>query len=202
MVPETRWRLRRAWGMCERHAWGAVAVEASYRHGYMHGPALLYQDIMERAVPAFRVAGPLRARRLARNLRPTGPCMMCEMGLGPSSTAKCDKDTIERGRDLGYLRGFAEGTREHWWRTVCGRCLGGGTKARCRSHLRSEAAHGQREGFADQRAFAEDVSRRLTVYARSFVWGYRHLETAEGRAALISAIGWCSGWRPLLASLA
>jgi hypothetical protein len=24
MIPETRCRLRRAWGLCERHAWGSI----------------------------------------------------------------------------------------------------------------------------------------------------------------------------------
>jgi len=41
MDPGVRQRLRRAWGMCGRHAWGALAVETAFRPGFLHGPALL-----------------------------------------------------------------------------------------------------------------------------------------------------------------
>ena len=30
MVPNIRRRLRRAWGFCERHAWGYILVEAAF----------------------------------------------------------------------------------------------------------------------------------------------------------------------------
>lgn len=35
MNPETRASLRRAWGMCERHAFGFVAVEAAFRSRFL-----------------------------------------------------------------------------------------------------------------------------------------------------------------------
>jgi len=38
----------------------------------------------------------------------------------------------------------------------------------------------------------------VTRFGRSFRWELRGTDTGEDRAALISAVGWCSGWRPLL----
>jgi len=76
MVPDTRAQLRRAWGMCRRHSFTLLAVEAAFRHGYLHGPALLYEDLMERALAAFNLRGPLQEIRVAHRLRDTGPCLM------------------------------------------------------------------------------------------------------------------------------
>jgi hypothetical protein len=45
-----------------------------------------------------------------------------------------------------------------------------------------------------------DLSARLATYERSFVFG-ADLPSDQDRAALISATGWCSGWRPLLGLL-
>ena len=199
MVPETRWRLRKAWGMCERHAWGAVAAEASYRHGFLHGPALLYEDIMARALPPFQAAGPLKGPRIAWGLRHRGPCMMCEMGYGPSSPATASADLLRGGRDLSYLLAFGKETMPFWSKAVCGRCLGDGSGPRCRRHLLEEALDGACGDLAAQRALVEYIARHVSAFARSFVWGKHHLRTEEGRAALISAAGWCSGWQTFIA---
>lgn len=195
MIPETRWRLRRAWGMCDRHAWGALAVEASYRPSFFHGPAILYGDLLERATAAFALAGPWKGVRLARALRPTAPCMMCEMGYGPGQPAGASRELIEGGRNWNHLRAFAARTEPWWGPTVCGRCLGNGSRPRCRPHLREDARHGAAVDVAWHRASVEDLLRRLRVYGRSFVWGHQHTQTDEGRASLLSAVGWCSGWR-------
>ncbi|MBI4011012.1 MAG: hypothetical protein HY359_01770 [Candidatus Rokubacteria bacterium] len=34
------------------------------------------------------------------------------------------------------------------------------------------------------------------VYSCSFRWECRGTDTAEDQAALVSAVGWCSGWQP------
>lgn len=57
MNPETRERLHRAWGMCARHAAALLAVEAAYRHGWMHACALLYLDLIERGLGALTTRG-------------------------------------------------------------------------------------------------------------------------------------------------
>lgn len=198
MDPGTRWRLRRAWGLCERHAWGALAAEAAFRPNFLHGPAILYEDLLERALHAFELRGPWQTRRLAWGLRVTGPCLMCEMGLGPASRGTARAEIIERGRDSSAIRAFADRTREHWWKGVCGRCLGGGSAPRCRPHLLEAASRGSVIDLPEQRALVEHTLQRLAFYCRSFVWDHRNTETEEDRAALISAVGWCTGWRGLL----
>ncbi len=195
MDPDTRSRLRRAWGLCGRHAWGAIAVEAAFRHGFLHGPAILYEDLMERARRAFALRGPLEARRVARRLRAAGPCLMCEMGLGRASRGAVRAELVEVGRDASQIRAFADRTREYWSKTMCGECLGDGSPPRCRLHLLEEASRGAVVNLPEHRARVEQVIKHLAVYRQSFVWGYHHTETEEDRAALISAVGWCSGWR-------
>jgi hypothetical protein len=194
MVPDIRWRLRRAWGLCGRHAWGALATEAAFRHGYLFGPAVLYLDIMERALRGFQVRGALQARRLARRLRATGPCLMCEMGFNAASRGSARPELIEEGRDPSYLLSIAAETRAYWRKAVCGRCVTNGASTRCRPHLVEEAALGTMRNLAGHRAVVKDIFEHLRVYKQSFVWGYHGTDTAEDRASLISAVGWCSGW--------
>lgn len=197
----TRWKLRRAWGLCGRHAWGALTTEAAFRHGYLHGPAVLYQDLMERALRAFQLRGALQTQRLARRLRATGPCMMCEMRLGSASHGAAQAERIREGRDPGELFSFAEATRRYWWRTICGRCLDDGSPQRCRPHLLEDLSPGGGGDLVRHRALVKDVLEHLTVYRQSFVWEYHGTETDEDRAALISAVGWCSGWHPWISSV-
>ncbi len=42
------------------------------------------------------------------------------------------------------------------------------------------------------------IAEHMDRYARLFRWEYRDPDTVEDRAALIGAIGWCSGWQPWL----
>lgn len=201
MEPDIRWRLRRAWGMCGRHAWGALSAEAAFYHGFLHGPAVLYVDLMERALGAFQVRGALQVRRLVRRLRATGPCLMCEMGYNAASRGMAREKLVEEGRDTSALRAFAEETRVYWWKTVCGRCIANGASARCRPHLLEEATLGAMRDLTGHHAQVQNIFEHLRVYKQSFVWEYHGTDTAEDRAALISAIGWCSGWLPWIGSI-
>jgi hypothetical protein len=197
MVPDVRWRLRRAWGLCDRHAWGALLGEASYRHGYLHGPALLYADLMTRALHAFDVRGPQKARRVARRLRETGQCLMCEMHLGSRGGGAMREVALREGRDPRALRQVAARTDRYWRPTVCGRCAEPSV-VRCRAHFRDDVLHGAGADVEVQHLLLERTLRHLLLYAKSFVWGHQGRETDEDRAALISAVGWCSGWRGLM----
>jgi ubiquitin-like protein Pup len=199
MEADIRWRLRRAWGMCPRHAWGALAAEAAFRHNYFHGPAILYQDLLERAVSAFRSTGPWAVLRLARRLRPTGPCMMCEMGFNQRSRGIAKPELVEEARDLTFMREFAERTRAYWRSTVCGKCREDASSARCRPHLAEEAASGAPVDVDARRNELAEILARLTVYSQSFRWESHNTDTERDRAALLSAIGWCTGWEGGLA---
>lgn len=201
MTPSIRYRLRRAWGFCGRHAWCAILVEASFRHGYMHGPAILYEDLLHPAIPALGIDGPLKNLRLLKNLREKGPCIMCEMDLGPETKGAASADRVERGRDPRELRVFAQSTRTYWEKTICGRCLGNGSWPRCRRHLMEDASKGAIGSLLPHQDLLNHIFQQITLYARSFRWECRGTDTEENKAALISAVGWCSGWQPLLSIL-
>jgi len=194
MVPEIRWRLRRAWGFCERHAWGELLIEAAFYRGYMHGPALLYEDLLKPALPAFCLQGPLKNWRLGRNLRNKGPCPMCEMGYGPESIGKARPELIERGRDVTELLTLARKTEKYWEKAICGRCAKNGSVQRCRHHLIEDASTGLIDTFSTHSALVEYIFHHISLYYRSFRLEFQGTETEEDRAALISAVGWCSGW--------
>ena len=202
MEPDVRRRLRRAWGMCQRHAWGAIAAEAAFRQNSFHGPAILYHDLMERAHRALATAGPWVAPRASRRLGPSGPCLMCAMGFSAGSAGIVKPELVERGRDLTMIREFAADTRRYWEPTVCGACVGDGAPARCRPHLIEAARYGRGNDLAVDRALVADVLARLSTYAQSFRWECRGTDTDRDRAALLSAVGWCSGWKAGLAFIA
>ena len=196
MDPETRTRLRRGWGMCPRHSLGFLAVDAAFRHAFPHGPAILYEDLMSQAHAAFSLSGPFRAERTGFHLRATGPCHMCDLGYGPASPGQASREILERGRNLTEIRRFALATEPYWRRAVCGRCAGNGSTRRCRIHLREGLIAGADPG--DHVALVQDIAHHIRRYSRSFVWELQDTETVEDRAALVAAVGWCSGWRPWL----
>jgi hypothetical protein len=194
MNPSTRHRMRKAWGFCERHAWGWMAVEAAFRSGYMHGPAVLYEDVMGLASTAFKMHGPAQHGRLKRRLRQKGPCLMCEEEYGPDSTGFVKKKIVQQGRDLSELLGLARRTEPHWRKSVCGTCAGTASNRRCREHLIEDESMGLADDIPAHSALVNYISAHLVKYARSFQFQYKGSQTEEDTAALISAVGWCSGW--------
>ena len=199
MNPGTRWRLRHAWGMCQRHSFGWLSMEATFRPSFLMGPAILYEDLMQLAAQAFRLRGPGRRLRLARRLRERGPCMMCEMDYGPGSTAiAANSRVLGLGREVENVRSFVRAT-EPWWRpAVCGICAGGDGPTRCRRHLCEAMRRRDAVDLEVQRGLVESILHHLVRFSRSFRWEERGTDTAEDRAALISAVGWCGGWQPWL----
>jgi len=193
MEPETRQRMRKAWGFCERHTWGWISVEAAFRSGYLLGPAVLYEDVMERAVKFFHTNGPVQSARVRLHVREKGPCLMCESGYGPDSKAMAAAKLIERGRDLYHLRLVAERTRPYWRKDVCGICAGTESPMRCRKHFVRGDVDSVNH-FPLQKEFITSLFPHVANFLRSFRWEYRDTQTVEDMAALISAVGWCSGW--------
>jgi hypothetical protein len=129
----------------------------------MHGPALLYADLMTRAQQAFRWRGPLWAWRIAWALRDRGPCLMCESGLGPTSPSAAAGDLIARSRDPSEIWAFARRTRAFWQDTVCGRCVDERSGRQRRPHLVDDVRRGSVADVAQQRALVADISRRVGV---------------------------------------
>lgn len=198
MSPSTREQLWNGWGMCERHAWGFILVEAAFREGYMHGPAILYEDLMNRARAAFVIRGPMQAWRIMRTIRAKGPCLMCEMEYGPHSKGSIDAARVRKGRDPTELQAFTRKTKPYWHRALCGRCAGNNSAQRCRRHLIQEIARGMIRDLSPHAALVDDIAKHIKIYARSFCHGYHGTETDEDAAALMSAVGWCTGWKTFL----
>ena len=194
MESDIRQRLRRAWGFCARHAWGALAVEAAFRHDYLHGPAVLYEDLIQRACRGFARVASGSSRRLARALRASARCSMCEDGYERQTRGAARDELIDQGRDAGPFLAFVSATRPYWRPIVCGRCLGTGSAVRCRTHLVEELSGDREVAGPVHRELVEYLHHHLIAYTRSFRWECRDTETDEDRAALVSAVGWCSGW--------
>ncbi len=199
MNGDTRSKMHRAWGLCDRHTAAWLTVEAAFRHGFFHGPAVLYADLMERAVAAFEVSGPLAAKRVIRRLRSQAGCHICAAGLGPASQGYIETDRLQLGRDVSQLRAFMAETAGSWHKTVCSRCIGTHGVSRCREHLVTDLQRGRVAGLEHNRSMVRQIADHMARFHKSFHWEYRDTETVEDRAALISAAGWCSGWRGLLA---
>jgi len=198
MNPGTRRRLLAAWGMCARHAAAFLAVEAAYRPNWMHAGALLYLDLIEHAVAALTTHGPFGEQRVIRRLRPTGPCLMCDLAVDAAGRGAASDALIERGRDRAPLRHFAA-EAGNWAAFVCRRCSSGATGPLCRRHLIADAGLDLTGEVRVQRATLGHIARHLFRYARSFRWECRQTDTPEDRAALLEAVGWCSGWSGVLA---
>jgi hypothetical protein len=191
--------LRRAWGLCERHTTAWLVVEAAFRHDFLHGPAVVYADLLERATAAFDLVGPLQARRLASRLRQRGPCHLCALGFGPHSQGPIPRARLHTGRDVSHLLAFMAACQPCWQDTVCGCCAGNAAPIYCRPHLGTALAQDLTADLICQRRLVQRIADHLTRYRESFRWEKRGTDTVEDRAALISAAGWCSGWRSLLA---
>ena len=198
MRPAIRRRLRKGWGMCERHAWGWISAEAAFRKGYMHGPAVLYKDLMNRAKAAFTIRGPLQEWRTLRTVRTRGPCLMCNMKYHSRSRGFMKAERALIGRDLNALQDLAVKTAAYWEKALCGRCAGTDSPQRCRKHLVEELSRGEITDLSPHVSLVNHIEAHMRMYNRSFCHGYHGTDTDEDRAALISAVGWCSGWKTLL----
>jgi hypothetical protein len=199
MVVEVRWALRKAWGFCPRHVAAWLQMEAAFRHHYLHGPAVLYDDLMTRACAAFDLAGLGATRRLAGRLRAHSPCYVCALGIDERSDGYVREGWLAIARDPGAWQRFAEATRAHWADDVCGTCAGSASPRRCRAHLADDLAQGRVREIEPYRADVERIAAHLRRYHDSFSWDKQGTDTLADRAALVSAAGWCSGWQGLLA---
>ncbi|MGC8658547.1 MAG: hypothetical protein ACP5U1_05680 [Desulfomonilaceae bacterium] len=201
MNPSTRERLRKGWGMCERHTWGWMVVEASFRAGYLHGPAVLYEDLMRRALASFDLRGIFLGERVVARLRDRGPCMMCEEGYNSESKGIVKPETVERGRQTAEFKKFLKMTCPYWFDNICGKCFGNGSGVRCRRHLIEDYDRGCVQDLEVHRNHVSELTSRMERFARSFQFEYRGTQTPQDSAALVGSIGWLSGWSLFLEML-
>ena len=197
VIPETWNGLLRSYGFCERHAWIHIGIEMSFRDEYLLGPTIFYAELVEKALHAIDTPRSM----LRRELRGDGPCFLCAMNLQDATAGACPQVRLARGRDASNLRDFASRLQPIWSFCLCPDCSGQArSPTPCRRHLLAANEADAPVDLRAQRNVLRDLSVRVTRYQKSFLAGGPQVNDQD-RAALIVAIGWCSGWRPLLAQL-
>jgi hypothetical protein len=196
MVPESRSSLRRAWGLCERHAWGALAVELNFREKLLLGPAILYEELLDRCLASAVKSRSFRQFRY--RIRPSGPCLICEMGAFHAGKGAAKDAVIRLGKQTGRVAEFAAKDEGYWKSTVCPACSTREEGILCRRHLLESDTPNDGDGLKRVVAFLGDTRERVAALGRSFLSDRDGRQLPEDRAALVTAIGWMSGWRPLL----
>jgi hypothetical protein len=188
-------RLMGAWGYCERHAWSSLVIEMAVLKGFVSRSAFLYFDLLQYAVEAG--AETRRARgKLARRLGESNRWMICE--INPRRRGWLSDAEIDEARDQTRLRRFATELAPLWRQSRCPRCLGLATSGRfCRRHLKEAIETSLPVDIDEELRYLSSLVLRVETYAKSFMWEHRGSDGPEDRAALLSAIGWCSGWSPL-----
>lgn len=204
MIPETRKALLRGFGFCDRHAWVHLSIEMSFRKRYLLGPVILYRTLVEKAVRAIHAPQRTAWRSPMRQLQSAGPCFLCALNINNLGAGVSTRARLNRGRDSSELHAFATDLASLWRPNVCAICASEAREttspSRCRPHLLTEAKLQKSVDLSWQQGTLEELLGQLARYQDSFVAGADEPRDAD-RAALISAIGWCSGWRPLLALL-
>ena len=204
-VPETWNALTRRYGFCERHAWIHISVEMSFRDEYLLGPVILYAELIEKALRAVSRLQSVGQHSLEHALRSRGPCFLCSMNLRNSSSAGAAlRSRLDRGRDISTLRAFAGRTAPVWRSWLCPECAGRECAQLdprlCRQHLIAAMRARTPVDISTQGNMLQDLFDHVARYQDSFLAGGSEASDQD-RAALIAAIGWCSGWRPLLSQL-
>jgi putative (di)nucleoside polyphosphate hydrolase len=190
-------QLMRYWGYCERHAWVSLAVELALLHGFCSRSATLYTDILRQGIAALSLIR-RSPRAVAKGLKESGTCMICN--AKPRSRGLLSTAELTKGKDIARLRALAEGSASFWSSDCCPRCIDGMTYGHlCRRHLIEALNAGASVNLEEEHQHLLNVLSRLENYAWSFSWDFRGIDGPEDRAALISAIGWSSGWSSLAA---
>jgi len=127
------------------------------------------------------------------------------MRVDPAASGVSSQARLACGRDSSALRAFALKLEPLWRDHICGICgekrEQGPRANRCRRHFVADLQAGKRVDLAARQTALRDLASRLEVYERSFTLRQRRRATDADRAAFLAAVGWCSGWRPLLALL-
>jgi hypothetical protein len=191
-------QLMGAWGYCEHHAWASLAVEMSALEGFVSRSAFLYLDLLRQAVAILAPKASRTRRVVARRLAAHNPCMLCE--INPRRRGWLSDAELSKAKDQTRLRQFAESLAPLWQVNYCPQCNGAERGGRlCRRHLEATIRANQSVNLDDDYQYLSNLLMHVETYAKSFMWAHRDSEGPDDRAALLSAIGWCSGWSNLAA---
>jgi hypothetical protein len=194
--PETWTSLLNGYGFCQRHAWVHFSVETAFRERYLLGPTILYAALVERALSAVHARHAFAERRLLAS----ESCLLCNLNIADQSRGACPEQRLLQGRDTGPLMQFALDLKEFWNDYVCDICKRHNGEMRCRKHFLADLRARRPIDHLRQQDVLRDLNRRLIRFQESFTVG-KPKASDQDRASLIAAIGWCAGWRPLLALL-
>jgi hypothetical protein len=194
MSADARHQLWRSWGPCSRHTWASAVAECVYRVS-LHSTAILYEDLMGRAVAVLRRPALSDHARL-RRLEARGPCITCdylEIARDGDPSFRDRQERVNRRELFTRLLGDA---RPVWESRTCPLCLGGDGVV-CRPHLLAGAA----EITPELSSRLDELHGRLTVFAKSMRW-QGPTSTPDERASWVEALGWFAGWQYPAAALA
>lgn len=164
-----------------------------------------YAELIEKALCIVSRLESIGRHSFEYALRARSPCFLCAMNLRNSGPAGASpRSRLDRGRDNSTLRAFAGRLAPAWRSWLCPECAGreraGAAPTLCRQHLIAAIrAHGPVD-ISTQRNLLQDLYDHVARYQDLFFVGGPEASDQD-RAALIAAIGWCSGWRLLLSQL-
>jgi hypothetical protein len=191
MTPQIRGQLRRAFGLCPRHTWAHFAAECELRDRPF-STAILYRDLICWAAQSLQQAPRRRSSPPPITaLQTRERCATCQWLA--SSTAPEDlgfAERLQRVNRLERTRGYLEECRRLWTARSCPHCLDGDGLV-CRPHLLAADPTSIDED-ACAAALLELGERVGTLVATMTLGG--PVARAQDRAALVEALGWCTGW--------
>jgi hypothetical protein len=189
-------QLMGGWGYCDRHAWAVLSIELSYLPGFCIRSAYLYTHILAQGVHALGRAISKRPSFARKILSERNPCFICK--VSPRKRGFVADNLIAEGKDGRWLRTFCNNLVPHWQNHVCPRCIGAWTSGTlCRRHTIEALEGGNIIDFKSEHDRLKDLQHHVLTYEKSFGWYHRGTDRPEDRAALVSAIGWSSGWTSL-----
>lgn len=181
--PAVEASLRRAWGLCPRHAWALAALEAELTRGVAYDTTALHALVIGRAARVASTMGALTAAALRRRIASAAGCATCEYVSGhqPAASPRPPTDTFPC---FARLLGEAAPALA---RVACPACLDGEGPV-CRPHLLAGVLSGHR--LAPQ---LRDLARRLAALRDGLVTDAHPLRGDEA-VAWIEGLGWLAGW--------
>ena len=211
MDPGTREHLHRSWGLCPRHAWMYFRIENEVKYQPL-GCAVLLEDLVSRAARLLRSRH--TRRHTLSSLQASDSCFTCDYVEGGTigkppicGPSRCPgRGAAQPSLVLPVTGGMAtthlpECTPTvHPQRTTAGVCrlhlageLTSDAPANDSSKFTYTPADAGHRGTAPVAAYLSTLTTRLTTCRKSMTAdGPPH--TPDSDAALVEALGWCSGW--------
>jgi len=202
MNPETWGSLLNGYGFCERHAWVHINTEMAFRPRYLLAPAILYLGLLGQALSAFPPRHAVNAARTGRRLQPKGPCLLCKLKIRDASAGAASESRLAQGKSIRNLQSLASALELHWRELACPLCADHQSVQEgahlCRNHLLAEMQSGRPVDLRAQGMLLVRLSQGVRSLQQSYMADGTNATDVD-RAGLLATIGWCSGWRPLLA---